>query len=172
MPAVTLYSVSTSSRTDLQQAHRCDPAGSGLFVISTEQLQVSSWAALCGLQRKEVPGESTQVHDPETFFFFLKISKQVTAPWRRSCSLKVLRAVFWQPGLCRHHCHWSWQRTADASVPAGVNKWRIGLYIFTKICIQMFAARVISYWLSLVVVIANTGGGAILGMLLLLPSKM
>lgn len=52
-----------------------------------------------------------------------EMSKQVKAPWHRSRSLKVLRAVFCQTGPCRRHCHWSWQRIADASVPAGVNKW-------------------------------------------------
>lgn len=65
MPPVTLYSVSTTSRTDLQQAHRCDPAGSGLFVIGTEQLQVSCRAALCGLEKRS-SRESTGVLIPKT----------------------------------------------------------------------------------------------------------
>lgn len=65
MLPVTLYPVSTTSRTNLQQADCCDPAGSGLFVIGIEQLQVSCWAALCGLEKRS-SGESTQVHDSKT----------------------------------------------------------------------------------------------------------
>lgn len=81
----------------------------------------SSLGPSCTLwTRKRGFTESIQVHDLKNSF---KVSKQVRAPWRRSRSLKVLRALFCQTGSCRCHCHWSWQRTADASVPAGVNKW-------------------------------------------------
>lgn len=42
----------SDQQANLKQAHGCNPAGPGLLIISTKQLQVPGWTTLCGLEKE------------------------------------------------------------------------------------------------------------------------